>query len=226
VALVDAMRDEALAGELDALADLCGAEYQLQRFLQVEGHARRGLALARASGRGDLFPWLSLTLSGVLFSTGRLVAARELIDGLVEAARLSDNMVGLASVLVNSAAVSLVAGDVENATEAAQEAVALTRGVTPSVVRDRRGGTPYALTVAATPGDRVTGLAFIGGREHAARRSSRGRRSNLLGDPRPQLSRNRVAPSRLRGGNAHARAAMERRLGPHQRTRSIVGWRA
>ena len=140
VALVDAMPDEELAGELDALADLCGAEYQLQRFLGVEAHARRGLALARASGRGDLFPWLSLTLSGVLFSTGRLVAARELLDGLVEAARLSDNKVGLASALVNSAAVSLVAGDVEDAMEAAQEAVALTRGMTPSVVAAWAGG--------------------------------------------------------------------------------------
>ena len=134
VALVDAMPDEELAGELDALADLCGAEYQLQRFLQVEAHAGRGLALARASGRGDLFPWLSLALSGVLFSTGRLVAARELLDGLVEAARLSDNKVGLASALVNSAAVSLAAGDLDDAMEAAQEAVALTREMTPSVV--------------------------------------------------------------------------------------------
>jgi DNA-binding CsgD family transcriptional regulator len=140
VRLVDAMPDEELAGELDALADLCGAEYQLQRFLQVEPHARRGLALARASGRGDLFPWLSLVLSGVLFSTGRLVAATEMIDGLVEAARLSDNTVGLASALVNSAAVSLMTGDLDGALEAAQEAVALTRGMTPSVVAAWAGG--------------------------------------------------------------------------------------
>jgi hypothetical protein len=118
VALVDAMPDEELAGELDALADLCGAEYQLQRFPEVEAHARRGLALARASGRGDLFPWLSLAFSGVLSSTGRLVAARELLDGLVEGARLSDNTVGLASALLNSAAVALVAGDVDDAMEA------------------------------------------------------------------------------------------------------------
>ena len=95
---------------------------------------------ARATGRGDLFPWLSLVLSGVLYSTGRLVAARELIDGLVEAARLSDNTVGLASALVNSAAMSLAAGDVDDAMEAAQEALALTRGMTPSVVAAWAGG--------------------------------------------------------------------------------------
>ena len=134
VTLVDAMPDEELAGELDALADLCAAEYALQRFIETESHAQRGLALARAGGRGDLFPWLSLALSGVLFSTGRLVAARALLDRLVEAARLSDNTVGLASALLNSAAVALVAGDLDDGMEAAQEAVALTRGTGPSVV--------------------------------------------------------------------------------------------
>ncbi|HWJ51497.1 MAG TPA: AAA family ATPase, partial [Solirubrobacteraceae bacterium] len=83
--LIDAMPDEELAGGLDALADLCAAEYQLQRFVEAEAHARRGLALARATGRGDLFPMMSLVLSGVLFSTGRLADATEMIDELVEA---------------------------------------------------------------------------------------------------------------------------------------------
>lgn len=133
-ALIDAMPDEELAGGLDALADLCGAEYQLQRFVEAEAHARRGLALARATGRGDLFPMMSLVLSGVLFSTGRLADATEMIDGLVEAARLTDNALGLATALVNGAAVSLAAGDVDGAFAAAQEAVALTRDTAPSVV--------------------------------------------------------------------------------------------
>ena len=128
------MPDEELAGGLDALADLCGAEYQLQRFVEAEAHARRGLALARATGRGDLFPWMSLVLSGVLFSTGRLAKATELTDGMVEAARVTDNALGLATALVNGAATSLAAGDVDGAFAAAQEAVALTRDTAPSVV--------------------------------------------------------------------------------------------
>lgn len=132
--IVDTMPDDELAGELDALADLCGAEYQLQRFAEAEAHARRGLALARAEGRGELFPWLSLVLSGVLFSTGRLAQAAELIDGMIEAARLTDNAVGLATALVNGAAIWLAAGEVNAALEAAQEAVALTRHMTLSVV--------------------------------------------------------------------------------------------
>ena len=132
--LVDAMPDEELVGGLDALADLCAAEYQLQRFVESEAHAQRGLALTRASGRGDLFPWLSLALSGVAFSTGRLAEATELIDGMVEAARLTDSTVGLASALVNRAVTLLAAGDVEGSLGAAQEAVGLTRGTAPSVL--------------------------------------------------------------------------------------------
>jgi DNA-binding CsgD family transcriptional regulator/tetratricopeptide (TPR) repeat protein len=132
--LIDAMPDEELAGGLDALADLCAAEYQLQRFVEAEAHARRGLALARATGRGDLFPMMSLVLSGVLFSTGRLADATEMIDELVEAARVTDNALGLATALVNGAATSLAAGDVDGAFAAAQEAVAVTRDTAPSVV--------------------------------------------------------------------------------------------
>jgi len=163
VALVDAMPDEELAGELDALADLCGAEYQLQRFRETESHARRGLDLARATGRGDLFPWLSLTLSGVLFSTGRLVAARELLDGLVEAARLTDNTLGLASALVNSAAVALATGDVQDAMESAQEAVALTRGTAPSVVAAWAGGFLGAAMLEADQPERAATTMIAAG---------------------------------------------------------------
>jgi DNA-binding CsgD family transcriptional regulator/tetratricopeptide (TPR) repeat protein len=154
-ALVDAMPDEELAGGLDALADLCGAEFQLQRFVEAEAHARRGLALARATSRGDLFPWISLVLSGVLYSTGRLAEATELIEGLVEAARLTDNAIGLASALVNGAATSLAAGDVDGALDAAQEAVALTREMTPSVVAAWGGGFAGAALLEAGQPERA-----------------------------------------------------------------------
>ena len=81
---------------LDALANLCGAEYQLERMADAERHARRGLELARVAGRGDVFPWMSQVLSGVLFVTGRLAESATVIDGIVEAARLTDNALGLA----------------------------------------------------------------------------------------------------------------------------------
>jgi predicted ATPase/DNA-binding CsgD family transcriptional regulator len=153
--LIDCMSDEELTLDLDMLANLCGAEFQLQRYDQAEAHARRGLALARATGRGDLFPWLSLVLSGVVFATGRLADAAELIEGMVEAARLTDNAVGLASALVNGAATSLASGDVDAALAAAQEAVALTHETTPSVVAAWAGGFVGAALLEAGESERA-----------------------------------------------------------------------
>jgi DNA-binding CsgD family transcriptional regulator len=102
--------------------------------------------------------------SGVLFSTGQHVAARELLDGLVEAARLSDNTLGLASALVNSAAVLLATGDVEDAMDAAQEAVALTRGTAPSVVAAWAGGfLGAAMLEAGQPERAAATLTSAGG---------------------------------------------------------------
>ncbi len=95
-ALVDEMRDEALSRVfLDPLVYLCGAEYQLERFAEAQAHARRGLSLARATGRGDLFPGLSQVLSGGLSSTGRLAEATDVNDAMVDGARLIQNAIGL-----------------------------------------------------------------------------------------------------------------------------------
>lgn len=163
-ALIDDMSDEELAADLDALANLCAAEFPLQRYPQAETHAARGLALARETARGDLFPWLSLALTGVLFATGRLAEAAEMLDGLVEAARLTDNALGLASALLNSAAVSLAAGDVDAGLAAAQEAAKLTRGTAPNVVGAWAGGfIGVALVEAGQPERAVEALVEAGG---------------------------------------------------------------
>ncbi|HYB31009.1 MAG TPA: AAA family ATPase, partial [Solirubrobacteraceae bacterium] len=154
-ALIDDMSDEELAADLDAVANLCASEFQLQRYSQSEVHAKRGLALARVMARGDLFPWLSLSLSGVLYATGRLAEAAEMLDGVVEAARLTDNAFGLATALVNSAAVSLAAGDLDAALAAAQKAAQLTRGTTPSVVGAWAGGFLGAALVEAGQPERA-----------------------------------------------------------------------
>ena len=154
-ALIDDMSDEELAGDLDTVANLCAAEFPLQRYPQAETHAKRGLALARRTSRGDLFPWLSLSLSGVLYATGRLAEAAEMFDGLVEAARMTDNALGLASALVNGAATLLAAGDVDAALAAAEEAARLTRGTAPSVVGAWAGGFVGAALVAAGQPERA-----------------------------------------------------------------------
>ncbi len=130
--LVDAMPDEQLVYGLDALANLCGAEYQLERMVDAERHARRGLELARVAGRGDVLPWMSQVLSGVLFSTGRLAESATVIEGIVEAARLTDNALGLAGGLVQRGFTALAAGDVGSALSASREAASLTQNLAPS----------------------------------------------------------------------------------------------
>jgi ATP/maltotriose-dependent transcriptional regulator MalT len=147
--LVDAMPDDELVHGLDALANLCGAEYQLERMADAETHARRGLELARVAGRGDVFPWMSQVLSGVLFSTGRLAESATVIDGIVEAARLTDNALGLAGGLVQRGFTALAAGDVGTALSASREAATLTRNLAPSPLAAWAGGVLCAVMVEA-----------------------------------------------------------------------------
>ena len=54
-ALVDSLSDDELAGHLEAAAWLAGAELYLDRYAEGEAHASRALALARATGQGELF---------------------------------------------------------------------------------------------------------------------------------------------------------------------------
>ncbi|HEX8206371.1 MAG TPA: AAA family ATPase [Solirubrobacteraceae bacterium] len=151
--LVDAMADDELAQGMDGLAHLCGAEYCLDRFEAAEGHARRGLALGRALGRGEFFPGMSQSLAGALFSTGRLAEAEEVLDGVVDAARLSDNALTLAWALLNRGYVAVAAGAVEDALALSSEAVALTRTMEGGVVSAWAGGVHgAALLEAGEPG--------------------------------------------------------------------------
>src|SRR6185295_9425402 len=90
-ALLDAMPDAAIGPRLDALANLATAELYLHRYHEADTHARRGLAIARATGQGDMAPVLVPVLSHVLHTTGRVAESVALLDGAVDAARLSGN---------------------------------------------------------------------------------------------------------------------------------------
>jgi DNA-binding NarL/FixJ family response regulator len=139
--LVDEMPDEALSRVfLDPLVYLCGAEYQLERFAEAEAHARRGLSLAGATGRGDLFPGLLQILSGGLFSTGRLAEATEVNDGMIDGARLSGNAIGLGIGLLQRAFTLVSAGDIGGALAAAREAETLAQKRAPGVAAAWVGG--------------------------------------------------------------------------------------
>ncbi|HZB50956.1 MAG TPA: AAA family ATPase, partial [Mycobacteriales bacterium] len=137
--LVDGMPDDALARRLDAAVHLAGAEHYLDRFDDSIRHARRAMAVGSATGQGTLFPLAVAYLGTSLARRGRLAESAQVLDAAVEAARLSDNLQALVSGLSNRSVTALAAGDLDEASAAAQEAVESARGL---------GGGPVAAFAA------------------------------------------------------------------------------
>ena len=133
-ALVNTLPDDELGLRLDALANLATAELYLHRYEHAGAHAQRGLAIARATGQGDMSPILVPVLSHVLHTTGRIAESAALLDGAVEAARLSGNAQALGWNLLSRAFTALAAGDLETALGAGQESVDITRDLDDSLV--------------------------------------------------------------------------------------------
>ena len=129
VALVDSLPDETLAKRPDALQWLSAAEFFLDRFDDGIAHGFRGLAVARAGGRGELVPAITQALGAQLTVTGRLAEATALLDDAVDAARLTANAGALSWTLGSRSYAAVLQGDVEGALAAAEEAAALTSEV-------------------------------------------------------------------------------------------------
>lgn len=121
----EALSDAELARRLDTAHYLVLQEMYLERLEECAAHAGRGLEVARASRQGTLIPVLTIGRGFSLAMLGRLTEAAEVLDGGVEAARLSDSPLALGWVLGNSALVSRLRGDVAGAVAAAEEAVGL-----------------------------------------------------------------------------------------------------
>ena len=90
-ARLDALRDAELADDLAALWYLGWAEIQLERFEAGLAHLRRGIAISRAAGRGDLIVPMLLGQARGLLALGRTAEAAELTDEAMEVARGSGN---------------------------------------------------------------------------------------------------------------------------------------
>jgi ATP/maltotriose-dependent transcriptional regulator MalT len=120
-ALVDALSDSELALRLDAAVNLASAELDLERFTEAAGHAERAMAVGRATGQSDVVPILIYCVAWVRRRRGELTESAELLDGAVEAARLSDNIQSLAGNLLNRSLTALAAGDLELALSTAEE---------------------------------------------------------------------------------------------------------
>src|SRR4051794_4931780 len=122
ITIVDALSDHELARHLDAPARLAGVELYVGRYAEGEAHASRALAVARATGQGELLLVLIATLGGLWRLRGKLAEAGELLDGGIEAARLLGNAHALVWTLLGRSAAALHAGDLGLALAAAQEA--------------------------------------------------------------------------------------------------------
>ena len=124
-ALVDSISDDELAGHLEAAAYLAGVELYLDRYAEGEAHANRALAVARATGQGELWLLLVATLGGLLRQRGKLAESAELLDAGIEAARLLGNTHALRWMLLGRSAAALRSGDMDLALATAQETVDL-----------------------------------------------------------------------------------------------------
>jgi DNA-binding NarL/FixJ family response regulator len=133
-ALADALPDAELGRRLDALANLCTAELYIHRYGEAAAHARRALAIGKATGQEDIAPVLVPVLANVLHMWGRIRESAELADEAIEAARLSGNVEALGWNLLARAYTAVAAGDVEIALATATESVELTRDLDDSLV--------------------------------------------------------------------------------------------
>jgi len=102
-------------------------ELYLDRYAEGEAHANRALAVARATGQGELFLLLAATLGGLLRQRGKLAEADEPLEGGVEAARLLGNTHALVWNLMSRSAAAVRSGDIELALATAQESFDLSQ---------------------------------------------------------------------------------------------------
>lgn len=123
--VIDVMPDEELAVRLEAVGHLAAAELYLERFEETAVHAARGIAVARSAGRDDVFPTLFPCLGTSTWVLGRLDKSAEVLDGAVEAARLSGNFQAIAWSLLNRSLAALMKGEMEVALRTGEESVEL-----------------------------------------------------------------------------------------------------
>src|SRR4051812_8099629 len=126
-ALVDSLSDDALAGYIEAAAWLGGVELYLDRYAEGDAHVDRALAVARATGQGELFLLLVATLGGLWRQRGKLAEAGELLDGGIEAARGLRETHALLWMGIGRTAAALPNGDGDLALAPAQERFELNR---------------------------------------------------------------------------------------------------
>ena len=210
-ALVDALSDDELAGQLEAAAWLAGVELYLGRYAECDAHASRGLAVARATGQGELVLVLVQTLSAAWRMRGKLAEAAELLDGGIEAARVLRNTHALVWSLSGRSSTALHAGDLELALAAAQESFDLSRDAPASFHAAEAAMGLAAAFLEAGRGDRAEELLLeCAGGEEAVLIAGGPRAYCLELLARSRLALDRPAQARRAAATAAAWAATVR----------------
>jgi DNA-binding NarL/FixJ family response regulator/tetratricopeptide (TPR) repeat protein len=157
--IIGSMSDADLATRLDAVSHLVAAEIYLDRYADAVAHAERGLQVVRATGQGHLFPQLTQSKAVALSMLGRLDEAIDLVEGTIDAARLSNVPPVLAWALFNRCWVALLAGDLPTALRAGRESVDLVRSTGDSMLSPFVSAQLGASLIEA--GDPVQGLDIL-----------------------------------------------------------------
>jgi DNA-binding CsgD family transcriptional regulator len=208
VDLVDAMPDAELATRLDAVAHLASTEGYLDRYEQAVAHARRGFAVARATGQGHLFPVLMPAINTPLCGLGRFAEARELLEGAIEGGRLGGHPQPLAWSLQGMGVVRMLAGDIDGALSAAAESVALCREIDETIVSTYCGVMEGNILIeAGLPEQGVAMLVQSGGGSGLERLAGGWRAWHLDFLTRGWLALGRPAEARRAAAEAEAVAA-------------------
>ncbi len=126
---LDALDDDALAGNLDAALMTGWAEQCLARWDDVHRHYERALTVGRATGQGYLLVPMTIGRSIAHAWQGHLGPAAELAEEAVEAAQLSGNDQSLAWSLTLRTWIATRSGDLELALAVGAEAVEIAAGL-------------------------------------------------------------------------------------------------
>ena len=209
-ALAGALSDDELAPWVDHFMDVPAAEIYLDRYAAADAHAERALAIARATGRGQVVP--ILFWSGIIrVARGRLDDAAEVLDTAVEIARLAGHAEGVAWNLFARSLVATAAGDVETARATAEEVTEALRGAGPELSARWAAGSrwPRRCCPLATP----PAPSRCSSRRRAAPTC---RRSRARGSPPPS--------SCARAACSRSAAATMPRERPRRRRRWPTAW--
>ncbi len=134
VAALDALSDAELAGDLAALWYLGWAEVYLEQFDAGLDRLSRGIAVSRASGRGDLLVPLLLSRARAALVLGRTAEATELTDEAMETARGAGNPHHVVWALWAGGRIALQEGDNARAQVLAEEAAHVGGEVGPALL--------------------------------------------------------------------------------------------